>query len=301
MALEFIAGCVSAGAAGGLAVALMNPLDTLKVRFQVTTTSSSMRQFAAEIIAKEGLVGGLYAPGVAANFWGIGISSMGRVGCYPYVRDSLLRSVGATEKNASVMMAAGLLAGAAGYLASSPVFQIKTLAQAEAGLIVDGTLATGASAGKRPRFHGRSLLAGLATLRADRALWRGSGTLMVRGALLSAGMQVGYDGCKTFARKKRWLDDGPLLHGISACAGAFGACAFSTPADVVMTRFQAAGMNGANKYPTVAHCAADILKQDGPAAFYRGFTPFVVRLGPVFLLSLPLTEQIRRILGLGYL
>ena len=45
----------------------------------------------------------------------------------------------------------------------------------------------------------------------------------------------------------------------------------------------------------------DILRKDGPLAFYRGFTPFVVRLGPVFLISLPLTEQIRRLAGLGYL
>ena len=47
--------------------------------------------------------------------------------------------------------------------------------------------------------------------------------------------------------------------------------------------------------------AADILRTDGVLAFYRGFTPFVVRLGPVFLISLPLTEQIRRLAGLGYL
>ena len=45
----------------------------------------------------------------------------------------------------------------------------------------------------------------------------------------------------------------------------------------------------------------DILKTDGPLAFYRGFTPFVVRLSPVFVISLPLTEQIRRLMGLGYL
>jgi hypothetical protein len=40
---------------------------------------------------------------------------------------------------------------------------------------------------------------------------------------------------------------------------------------------------------------------DGVLALYRGFTPFVVRLGPVFVISLPLTEQIRRLAGLGYL
>ena len=51
----------------------------------------------------------------------------------------------------------------------------------------------------------------------------------------------------------------------------------------------------------VPGAAADILRKGGVLAFYRGFTPFVVRLGPVFLISLPLTEQIRRLAGLGYL
>ena len=49
------------------------------------------------------------------------------------------------------------------------------------------------------------------------------------------------------------------------------------------------------------HAAADLVRMDGVLALYRGFTPFVVRLGPVFVISLPLTEQIRRLAGLGYL
>jgi hypothetical protein len=104
---EFATGCVAAGFAGGLSVAIMNPLDTLKVRMQVAASPVSMQAYARDIIAKEGLWAGLYAPGIAANFWGIGISSMGRVGCYPYVRDWLLNAVGATEKNAGAMFAAG--------------------------------------------------------------------------------------------------------------------------------------------------------------------------------------------------
>ena len=92
------------------------------------------------------------------------------------------------------------------------------------------------------------------------------------------------------------LEDGPLLHGLAACAGGVGAGVCATPADVVMTRYQAS-----STYRSAFGAAADILKTDGPLAFYRGFTPFVVRLGPVFLISLPLTEQIRRLAGLGYL
>ena len=185
---DVAAGLGAAGFAGGLSVAIMNPLDTLKVRYQVSTEPGGMRGFAGQIVRQEGLWRGLWLPGVNANFWGIGVSSVGRVGCYPYVRDGLLQAVGATEKNAGVMFVAGLLAGAVGYLVSSPVYQVKTLAQAEAGLLENGVFATGASLGKAPRYA--SLVQGLGTLKRDGHLWRGAGALVVRGALLSAGMQV---------------------------------------------------------------------------------------------------------------
>ena len=92
------------------------------------------------------------------------------------------------------------------------------------------------------------------------------------------------------------LEDGPVLHGLAACAGGVGPGICATPADVVMTRYQAS-----STYRSAFGAAGDILRKDGVLAFYRGFTPFVVRLGPVFLISLPLTEQIRRLAGLGYL
>jgi len=297
---DFAKGCLAAGFSGGLSVAIMNPLDTLKVRVQVATNPGSLTAFARDVVTKEGFYRGLLAPGVAANFWGIGISSVGRVGCYPYVRDKLLAAAGATEKSGGVMFLAGLLAGGVGYLASSPVYQIKTLAQAEAGVVVDGVLTTGGRAGSAPRFHSHSLLGGLSTLKRDGQLWRGSGALLVRGALLSAGMQVGYDGVKTLA-KRRGVAEGSGLHAVASAAGAVGACVCATPADVVMTRYQAAGMSGKNAHASALACAADVVRTDGPLALYRGFTPFVVRLGPVFIISLPLTEQIRRMMGLGYM
>ena len=291
---DVAAGLGAAGFAGGLSVAIMNPLDTLKVRYQVATAPSGMRGFAGQIIRQEGLWRGLWLPGVGANFGAICVSSVGRVGCYPYVRDGLLNAVGATEKHAGVMFVAGLLAGAVGYLVSSPVYQVKTLAQAEAGLLENGVFTSGASVGKAPRYA--SLVQGLGTLKRDGHLWRGAGALVVRGALLSAGMQVGYDGFKTWAKRRGVLEDGPVLHGLAACAGGVGAGICATPADVVMTRYQAS-----STYGSAFGAAADILRKDGVLAFYRGFTPFVVRLGPVFLISLPLTEQIRRLAGLGYL
>ncbi|KAH8066638.1 thiosulfate transmembrane transporter [Aureococcus anophagefferens] len=255
---DFVVGCGAAGVSGGLAVAVMNPLDTLKVRYQVSASSVAMRPFALEIVAAEGLWGGLYAPGILANFL-IGISSMGRVGCYPYVRDAMLDAAGASEKNAPVMFSPACSPAASATLLRARYIRSRR-AQAEAGAIgADGVLTSGASKGEVPRFHGRSLAAGLAALGADGALLRGSGALMARGALLSAGMQLGYDGCKTASKRYGFMDEGFALHAAAQ-------------------RAWAARTRGSS-----LACAAAILKADGPLAFYRGFA--FVRLAPVFVVS----------------
>lgn len=288
---EIAISCLASGAAGGIAVAVMNPLDTLKVRYQVSTEASGMQAFAKSIVSREGLVRGLWSPGIVANSLGIAISSMGRVGAYPYVRDLV-----PGEPSKLVMFCAGLVAGGIGYFASSPVYQVKTLAQAEAGIVEGGLLVTGNRVGQKPVHHTRSLAASLGELAKNKALFRGSGALVIRGAFLSAGQQLGYDGCKTEARKSNYISDGPVLHSLASVAGAFGAAVFSTPADVVMTRYQSS-----REFTSVVHCARSILTQDGPLAFYRGFAPFFIRLCPVFVISLPLTEQLRKLCGLAYI
>jgi hypothetical protein len=52
------------------------------------------------------------------------------------------------------MLGAGYLSGAFGYLLAQPVYQAKTLAQAEAGMVnSEGILVTGAFKGKKPLYQ----------------------------------------------------------------------------------------------------------------------------------------------------
>ena len=68
--LDVAVNLLSSGMTGGVAAALFNPLDCLKVRWQVTPpgTAASMRAFAAQVVRSEGLWRGLWAPGLSANF-----------------------------------------------------------------------------------------------------------------------------------------------------------------------------------------------------------------------------------------
>ena len=313
--LDIAVNLLSSGMTGGVAAALFNPLDCLKVRWQVTPpgTAASMRAFAAQVVRSEGLWRGLWAPGLSANFWAVFVSSLGRVGLYPSVRDALVALRGG-RKTGLDMLLGGAVAGGLGYWLSTPIFQLKTRLQAEAGALdaASGVLLTGQRKGLPPSYP--SWLAGARAIAREggaRALLRGAGPLVARGAALSAGMQLGYDGLKTAVKNDDRLRtlaagagagvaDGPLLHGAAAVSGAFWGTLFSTPCDVVMVRWVAAA-NVGERFESTAHCARHILETEGPRGFMRGFGPQFVRFIPVFLISMPLHEQIRRVMGLGYL
>ena len=72
---------LASGVSGGIGAALTNPLEVLKVRFQVSHAGAevTMRAFARGVVAAEGAGRGLCTPGLSANAGGIGVSSRGRV------------------------------------------------------------------------------------------------------------------------------------------------------------------------------------------------------------------------------
>ena len=302
------------GLAGSIAISVavgsFNPLDTLRIRWQVAPQSSSISlvQYAQQIVKIEGLVKGLWTPGLGANMASFFVCGGLRQGFYPFFRDSLVVILGQEEKSVATMMLGGFATGAIAFWSCTPFFQLKTLMQAEAGRIEQGldgqrVLRTGSRAGSAPRFHGRMWWENGAQLAAEggfSTLWRGASPLVVRGSLLAAGQMLGYDGVKTYCKKNDVLSDGPVLHVGASVAAAFFSCSFSAPADIVMTRYQAAVVMG-RSYDGPIHCVRTMLTEEGVGVLFRGWTPFFVRVTPLFAINLPLYEQIRRCLGIGYL
>lgn len=147
----------------------------------------------------------------------------------------------------------------------------------------------------------RAELAGMVREGGAASLFRGASPLVARGAFVTAGQTLGYDGCKTvLSQRSEIMDDGPLLHVIAAVSGACMAAAFGTPADVVTTRYQAAPLVGV-QYRGPTHCARSLVQEEGALALYRGFVPFFAKVAPVFLLFHPVFEQFRLLAGLGYM
>jgi Mitochondrial carrier protein len=106
---------VAAGVAAALSSSLYNPFDCLKVRWQVLPTTSgekSLMAFGLKIVREEGLINGLWRPGVGANALGMGLSSGIRFGYYEPVRNALM---GDSQKSYQHMVLAGLVTGSVGY------------------------------------------------------------------------------------------------------------------------------------------------------------------------------------------
>ena len=300
-ALKVVMNLLASGVSGGIGAALTNPVEVLKVRYQVSLGSGSMSSFACEIVQAEGFWRGFCTPGCSANAWFIGISSVGRVGLYPSIRDSIVAARGGdvAAPTGTDMFAGGLVAGAIGYGAATPVFAQKTVQQAEAGLCdaATGLLTTGARAGSAPTTPG-GWPSGVARVVRDGGVagaFKGASPLIVRGALISAGNMLFYDYFKR-AVKDTPLPDGPVTHVLASIAGAVGSTVCGTPADVITTRYMAAR----GEYTSPVNCATTIVRQEGALALYRGALPLFGKLAPLYLLSLPLYEQIRGVMGLGY-
>jgi len=287
----------SAGITAAFTSSLYNGLDCLRVRWQVSSTADpkgSLVEFASGIIKNEGFVNGLWRPGIVANAIGMGASGALRFGYYEIVRDALHDDDGG-GKNGIKMAMAGLSCGAFAYFVTTPFHLLKTMIQAEKGIIgPNGLYLTGQRAGKAPYVTG--LFSGMKRVVSEngiRGLWRGCVPLTARGATFTGGQLAGYDGFKTIC-KSYGVEDGPKLHAIAGVVAAASATLTATPADYTMSRFMS------SHETSVAVIVKQIYKEGGIAGFWKGSTINFCRSTPVFLTYTAVYEQLRRHFGLGY-
>lgn len=290
---------LSAGITACITSSVYNPLDCLRVRWQTLPTSNSLSssgiiKFTAHILRQEGLVNGLWRPGIIANAVGMGSSAALRFGFYENVRDAMQRNIGRNEineKRGIYMFLAGLSCGAFAYFVTSPFHLMKTRIQAERNNFMNRNSSSTSKEGSQLT---RILL--LVKEQGIRGLWNGSSPVAARGALFTAGQMLGYDGCKTVFKTSGVINDGVKLHILSSIVAAFGATLLSTPADYVMARYVSS-----NSFDSISKCIAEIYREHGIIGFWRGSGICFVRVCPVMLSYTTIYEQLRHNFGLGFL
>eukprot|EP00455_Lapot_gusevi_P053523 TRINITY_DN8361_c0_g1_i1.p1 TRINITY_DN8361_c0_g1~~TRINITY_DN8361_c0_g1_i1.p1 ORF type:complete len:165 (+),score=17.03 TRINITY_DN8361_c0_g1_i1:26-496(+) len=128
------------------------------------------------------------------------------------------------------------------------------------------------------------------------SLWRGVVPSTQRAALLTAGQMSTYDQIKHFFIDRLHFPDTSPTHFLSsACAGII-TTTITSPHDVIKTRL----MNQKTMmYSSTLDCFAKTIKNEGVRALFKGWVPNYVRLGPQTFIILNVTEQLRRLVGLG--
>ena len=310
---------ISGGIAACITSSFYNPLDCLRVRWQTlpqiksqTLSSRGILHFTAHIIKSEGLINGLWRPGIGANATAMGCSAALRFGFYENVRDALYSSSSSSsqqevqlqgEKKGIHMFIAGLSCGAFAYFITSPLHVMKTRLQVEANESISsqfGHNKNNLSSGQR---HASGILENLKSIfdkEGVKGLWKGSSPVAARGALFTAGQMLGYDGFKTICKSNDIIEDGAKLHILSSVVAAFAATILSTPADFVMARYVSSSTSS-SKSETVLECIKLIYKENGILGFWRGSGICFVRVCPVMLSYSTIYEQLRYYFGLGYL
>jgi len=299
---------LSGGLANCIASAFLNPMDVTKLRLQNqalegSTSSRLYRGFShcAVIIVKEEGILGLWKHGMVASMMREWSYSSIRMGLYPPIKKLFGADTGDIGFAKKVL--AGLTTGAIGSGIATPTDLVKIRFQSEAGRIEEGKYVTGLRAGHVPRY--RNTLHAFYSIYKDengiRGLYKGVGPTMVRAATLTATQLSTYDHSKVLLKKENILEEGFQLHIVASLISGLCATTVAAPADLVKSRLMADAHGDKRLYHGSLDCLIKTIRTDGVFGLFRGWVPSYSRLGPHFIIALPILEQTRNLMGLGYL
>ncbi|OAY69309.1 S-adenosylmethionine carrier 1, chloroplastic/mitochondrial [Ananas comosus] len=254
-------GVIAGGTAGVVVETVLYPIDTIKTRLQAALKNNSNWCLPFAIYAARGGSKiewkGLYS-GLAGNIAGVLPASAVFVGIYEPTKQKLLEIF--PEKFSAVAhLTAGAIGGAAASLIRVPTEVVKQRMQT-------GQFSSAPDAV-------RLILA----KEGFKGLYAGYSSFLLRDLPFDAiqfclyeQLRIGYK-----IAAKRELND-PENAVIGAVAGAITG-AITTPLDVMKTRLMVQGQ--ANQYNGLLSCAQTILREEGPAAFFKGVGPRVLWIG----------------------
>ena len=293
-----------AGSAACVADIVTFPFDVAKVRLQVmgeapiaaiasvNAGSSAVASLAATGPQFKGLFGTMVqlarVEGVKSLYGGIGpglqrqcIFASLRIGFYDSIKDQYSRLLPLNQSSYTSIMAirilSGVTSGAIAISIAQPTDVVKVRMQAKSGIKY------------RNSIHAYQTIyrtEGLA------GLWSGLGPNVARNSIVNAAELVCYDTIKDLMIRKLLMQDNLGTHFASAFSAGFVATVVASPIDVIKTRI----MNSrVGTYKGVIHCGQTLFKENGMAAFYKGFTPSFMRMGSWNVVMFVTYEQLKKL------
>lgn len=259
-----------AGMGASIAEMVTIPIDTSKVRLQIqgenVSASGGKLQYRGMIqtifrIAKHEGVKSLYSgmtAGVQRQMCFCGI----RVGLYDHVKRLYGDSSDGSKPKILTKVLASCTTATSAVLLFQPTEVVKIRFQA---------------AGKKSKYSGTmDAYKTIARTEGMRGLWKGVSPNVARLSIVNCTEIVVYDIIKSYILYKNWMENNIPCHFTAAISAGLVTTIIASPIDVVKTRFM---NSGPGQYKNPVQCALQMLKQNGPTAFYKGFVPSFTRLG----------------------
>nr|BAR47391.1 mitochondrial uncoupling protein 3 [Thunnus orientalis] len=275
-----------AGTAACIADLVTFPLDTAKVRLQIqgeAEKGASAKKYRgvfgtiATMVRTEG-PRSLYNGLVAGLQRQMSFASV-RIGLYDSMKQFYTR--GTDSAGIVTRLMAGCTTGAMAVAFAQPTDVVKVRFQAQVRL-ADGVR----------RYNGT--LDAYKTIARDegvRGLWKGCMPNITRNAIVNCAELVTYDLIKEVILKYDIMTDNLPCHFTAALSAGFCTTIVASPVDVVKTRY----MNShSGQYNSAINCALNMLRHEGPTAFYKGSMPSFLRLGSWNIVMFVTYEQIKR-------
>jgi len=206
-----------------------------------------------------------------------------RIGLYEPVKQVI---VGKDHKGDVPLLgkiAAGLATGALAITVASPTDLVKVRMQSE------GKLAPGV-----PKKYTSAVGAYGVIVREEgmAGLWKGLGPNIARNAIINAAELASYDQIKQSLLASGLFQDNIVTHIAAGLGAGFFAVCVGSPVDVVKSRIMG---DRQGRFNGVLDCFVKTAKEEGPAAFYKGFLPNFARLGTWNVIMFLTLEQMKKV------
>ncbi|KAK9721400.1 mitochondrial aspartate-glutamate transporter agc1 [Basidiobolus ranarum] len=274
--------------AGVVGTLIIYPLDMVKTRLQSQKPDAfgNLRYKGGvhcfkTIVQAEG-ARGLYR-GLVPNLIGITPEKAIKLAVNDYAREYLAKSNNVDPEHLPIHL--GMLAGAtAGFcqvIATNPMEIVKIQMQVAGADLKPG----------QPRATAIQVVQKLGL----RGVYKGTPATLLRDVPFSILFFPSHAYLKTLCADSNGNVSFPAVFGSGIVAGVFAAGAV-TPADVIKTRLQVAPKPGDPVYRGFAHCFKEVVRNEGPAALFKGVVPRCMIVAPLFGFALLTYEAQQRYL-----
>ncbi|XP_003494486.1 mitochondrial 2-oxoglutarate/malate carrier protein-like [Bombus vosnesenskii] len=268
------------GTAGMAATCVVQPLDLIKNRMQLSGTKTSTINVISSILKNEGALA-LYA-GLSAGLLRQASYTTTRLGTYEWLSQLISKD---SQPNFIMKVLIGCTAGCVGAFVGTP---------AEVALIrmtADGRLPI---AERRNYKNAFNALVRIVKEEGFLALWRGTIPTMGRAMVVNAAQLASYSQSKEMLLNTGYFENNITLHFVSSMISGLVTTAASMPVDIAKTRIQNMKIvDGRPEFKGAVDVIIQVCRNEGIFSLWKGFFPYYARLGPHTVLTFVFVEQMR--------